>query len=273
MIDLNQILHEEKRKQRLQRTQGRAFERHLMDQAFGTLRYRGRNLRCQILDLSVGGCCLETEEPFTAGAIAGVEVHIALFGIEIQIPGQTQWIEDENLIGIKFIHPGVRTKNQVASIISCLMDPNAAESVRAALQKPAPEAEVAGELVEVSASSLDAVRGVHGDKTRVKSPKLDDWPLRIRFLNGGPELSGYIAEISAQGMSIRLTTAYTGALDLAVEVGFEVEHLHFRVAGYLRSVYQGEVAGVQFSAMSSRRREELEQQIEEIGRPLSARKA
>jgi hypothetical protein len=140
MIDLNQLLKAEKRYKRFDDQHPRSYERHSLESAVGSMRYRGVQVSCQVLDISMGGCCIETERLFDIGALAHVEIEISIFGLNLRIVGVIQWTED-NLIGVRFFHPGVKTKNQVASIISCLIDHGTIESVQAALaaaeaQKP-----------------------------------------------------------------------------------------------------------------------------------------
>jgi len=97
------------------------------------LKYNGAKTPCQIVDVSLGGCCIRTATCFQAGNLVHVEVEIPIHGMLLRMEGITQWTTRNNLMGVRFIHPSQRSKNQLAGLLTCLVDESAADVVAAAV--------------------------------------------------------------------------------------------------------------------------------------------
>jgi hypothetical protein len=272
MVDLNQLLRQQEHPPEKVGRERRAFERHELPSSPGTLHYRGESYPCKVLDLSMGGCRIVTQSMFRDGAIANVELDLSIFGLQLKICGVTQWSSRSQQIGIRFIHPGVKTKNQVAGIISCLIDKTAREAVeevlaadhaRAAAPPVAVRRVAQPETRQVSASS-EAVFAVLGHQPRVKAPAPGDWPVVIRNLQAEMVFPGSIAELSPVGVCVLFRHQFAGLLNQEVEVEFEIQRLHFRLAGIPRAIHEGLLVAIQFNGMSHRRRDELTQLIAEL---------
>jgi hypothetical protein len=207
---------------------------------------------------------------FRDGAIANVELELAIFGLPLRICGITQWSTSSQQVGIRFIHPGVKSKNQVAGIISCLIDETAREAVQEVLaaefaesvHKPlvTPEVEEEPKSAPVSAS-MASVLAVLGDQQRVKPPSPGDWAALVRSVQAERLFSGTLAELSLTGCCVLFQHPFAGVLNQEVEVEFEIQRLHFRLAGVPKATHEGLMVGIQFNAMSYRRRDELTQLI------------
>jgi hypothetical protein len=209
---------------------------------------------------------------FRDGAIANVELELSIFGLPLRICGITQWSASSQQLGIRFIHPGVKTKNQVAGIISCLIDESAREAVQEILAaESAPPVEMPLEVPEVTepesapvSASMASVLAVLGDQQRVKPPSPGDWAALVRSVQAERLFTGTLAELSLTGCCVRFTHPFAGLLNQEVEVEFEIQRLHFRLAGVPKAIHDGLMVGIQFNAMSFRRRDELTQLIAEL---------
>jgi hypothetical protein len=111
----------------------RIFERYGVDTPQGTLKYNGSRIPCAIVDVSLGGCCIRTETHFDAGNLAHVVVEMPIHGMLLKMTGITQWTSRNNLVGVRFIHPSQRSKNELAGLLTCLVDKSAADVVAAAV--------------------------------------------------------------------------------------------------------------------------------------------
>ena len=111
----------------------RRDERHQLNGTQGTLLYRRDSIRCDFIDISVSGCCVRTEEYFEPGALAKVDIILPLCGIQVRLRGITQWVSQNGLVGVRFIHYDPRAKNELTSLLSGLLDEVAAEVVREAV--------------------------------------------------------------------------------------------------------------------------------------------
>ena len=82
---------------------------------------------CQIVDVSLSGCCVRTESYFYPGNLANVEIVMPILGLVLRLVGKTQWLTRDNLVGIVFFHASAKSKNQLAGLITCLVDQCIAE--------------------------------------------------------------------------------------------------------------------------------------------------
>ena len=78
----------------------------------GGVRFNGR-----ILDLSLNGCRIRTDEPFPVGIYSRVEVLFHLNGLPFRIAGVIQAIHDRNQVGIRFLDMSTRNRMQVEELI------------------------------------------------------------------------------------------------------------------------------------------------------------
>lgn len=72
----------------------------------------------RILDLSVGGCRIRTDERFPVGIYTRVETEFRLEGLPFRLGGVTQAIHDRNTVGIRFLDMSSRKREQVEQLIA-----------------------------------------------------------------------------------------------------------------------------------------------------------
>lgn len=121
--------------QNVPKRDARGDQRYELNGAKGVLIYKYESLPCEFIDISLSGCCVRTNHYFEPGALSAVEVTLPLLGIQVKLTGITQWVGRNRLIGLRFLHPNQRTKNELASLLSGLVDPSAAAVVKDAVSK------------------------------------------------------------------------------------------------------------------------------------------
>ena len=87
-------------------------------------------LRGHILDLSVGGCRIRTDERFPVGIYTRVEIEFHLQGLSFRLGGVTQAIHNRFMVGIRFLDLSERKRQQVLDLIDEI------EQMRAAAAQP-----------------------------------------------------------------------------------------------------------------------------------------
>ena len=87
----------------------------------------GSALRGHILDLSLSGCRIRTDERFPVGIYTRVETEFHLEGLPFRLGGVIQAIHNRNMVGIRFLDLSERKRQQVLDLIEEI------EEMRAAL--------------------------------------------------------------------------------------------------------------------------------------------
>jgi c-di-GMP-binding flagellar brake protein YcgR len=74
-------------------------------------------LRGRILDLSLSGCRIRTDERFPVGIYTRVETEFRLDGLPFRLGGVIQAIHDRHMVGIRFLDMSSRKREQVEQLI------------------------------------------------------------------------------------------------------------------------------------------------------------
>ena len=72
----------------------------------------------RILDLSLGGCRIQTDEPFPVGIYTRVETEFRLAGLPFRLGGVIQAIHDRHHVGIRFLDMSSRKQEQLEQLIA-----------------------------------------------------------------------------------------------------------------------------------------------------------
>ncbi len=88
----------------------------------------GSTLRGRILDLSLSGCRIRTNERFPVGIYTRVETEFRLEGLPFRLGGVIQAIHDRNHVGIRFLDLSERKREQVSDLIAEIDELHAAHS-------------------------------------------------------------------------------------------------------------------------------------------------
>ena len=73
--------------------------------------------RGRILDVSLGGCKIHSEERFPVGIYRRVEVEFVLDGLPFRLGGVTQSLHDKRTVGIRFLDMSERKREQLRQVI------------------------------------------------------------------------------------------------------------------------------------------------------------
>jgi hypothetical protein len=247
----------------------RGNDRYPLGEAMGTLIHNGVKSPCELIDISLDGCCIHSKDSFPHGALAYVEVVLHLFGMVLRIGGETQWTRRQHLIGVRFIHPTTRAKNELAGLLTCLVDAEAVEEIQEALAV----ARVDPLSVRVLAAETPAVeksvpkpksqpRGAAPPATPTKEPF--DWSAAMYFLKEKIILHGSIDNLHHEGCDFLLSEPYAGSYSSRVEIEFKMRGLPFRLGGSMEATGDPRIVAIRFIDISARKRDEVAQLVEEI---------
>jgi hypothetical protein len=268
----------------------RVDERFDLELAPGSLIYKGASIACEMLDVSLSGCRLRTLQPFTAGALESVKVVLTIQGMVLSIWGITQWTQWERTIGIRFIHPTGRTRNQLAGLLTCLLDAGAAEFVMKAIAaaageaggaiitlehplpvepEPEPEPEIA-EIVEeeefqpAPPPPPPPKRPELKSEHKVLSMEVGESPAVLHLVAEESTIAGNMLDVSQDGCLVRLARPIAVRLNAQVEVDFQLRGLPFRLPGKTKEMHGDQIVEIRFTEMSVRKRDDLSLVITEL---------
>jgi c-di-GMP-binding flagellar brake protein YcgR len=230
-------------------------------------------LCCHVVDLSLSGCCLCAAERISAGPMARVEVAFKVRGLPFRFSGILQWTDGQKLVGIRFVNVPARRKEELAEALVEIEEENrakAAEQQAAAEQtgqqtpRPAP-VQPSPPAVKTEAQAPDAARAQPGRRERrVEAREAVDTSAAIFLVNVASRLDGRILDLSMSGCRIRTNEHFPVGIYTRVETEFRLDGLPFRLGGVIQAIHDRNTVGLRFLDMSSRKREQLEQLIEEI---------
>lgn len=106
----------------------RAQGRHAVDTSAKLLLVKTAiSMPGRILNLSMGGCRIRTEERFNVGIYVRVEAEFYLHGLPFRVGGVSQAILDKNTIGVRFLDMSERRREQLAELIAEIAEAAALE--------------------------------------------------------------------------------------------------------------------------------------------------
>lgn len=280
---------EQKRTQDARYRERRVDERFEVNAPGGCVNYKGSKYPCQIVDVSLSGCCVRTEHRFLHGNLANVEIVMPILGMVLRLVGRIQWLTRDNLIGIVFFHASAKSKNQLAGLITCLVDQSITDEVKAAvaiavqtrdtylnvkvpedwLPIPAPTADLKAppKLAERPASPPPAPRSqkpVQAGEAGSLIVEAGAWPAILQLLKDNSHIKGAIIGLSKDGCSFQSSKPFTEGTQIRVEVDFHMRGLPFLLGGVIADVRDKKTAEIRFHELSHRKRAELAEIIEEI---------
>jgi hypothetical protein len=268
----------------------RVDERFDLDRASGTLIHKGTSIPCEMFDVSLSGCRLRTLQPFTAGALESVKVVLAIQGMVLSIWGITQWTQGDRMIGVRFIHPTGRTRNQLAGLLTCLLDSSATEMVKKAVgaaageagsaiialehplpfePEPDPEPEIADTLEEEEFQQAPPPppppkRPELKSEHKVLSMEVGDSPAVLHLVAEESIVRGNVLDVSQDGCLVGLARPFAVRLNAQVEVDFHLRGLPFRLPGTTKAMHGEQTMEIRFTEMSMRKRDDLSLVITEL---------
>jgi c-di-GMP-binding flagellar brake protein YcgR len=97
----------------------------------------GSALPCHVIDLSLNGCRVRTQERIPAGILVRVEVSFKVRGLAFRFCGLTQWTNGRNLAGIRFVDVPARRREELAEALGEVQEANAAKAAKQAAEERA----------------------------------------------------------------------------------------------------------------------------------------
>lgn len=82
----------------------------------------GRKLPGTLLDLSVGGCCIQTDAPIPSIERPSVEVQLTVNGITLRVAGIVRNMRNDRRAGIEFIDVTPRKADQIIELVKELVE-------------------------------------------------------------------------------------------------------------------------------------------------------
>jgi c-di-GMP-binding flagellar brake protein YcgR len=82
----------------------------------------GRKLPGMLLDLSVGGCCIQTDVPIPPIERPSVEVQLTVNGITLRVAGIVRNMRDDHRAGIEFMDVTPRKADQIIELVKELIE-------------------------------------------------------------------------------------------------------------------------------------------------------
>ncbi len=116
----------------------RAQARHEVDtSAIILLVNISAKIKGRIIDLSLGGCRIRTDERFPVGIYTRIETDFFLEGLPFRLGGVVQAIQGKDLVGIRFLDMSERKKDQLKQLIAEIDEMEASKKLNETATSPA----------------------------------------------------------------------------------------------------------------------------------------
>jgi len=229
-----------------------------------------------------------------------------VFGLVLRMDGTTQWTKACDM-GIRFAHSSFRSKDQLAGLLTCLIDKDAQQTVQEAFSQAVRDP-VSNPIVPVQVSSpprapvptyQPEVPPTPAPSNPVPPPALskpaepfaraeakvlheplgplittiDEWPALIRFLYERTHAQGTITGLSMQGCAVRAEKPFLARTGSRVEMSFQVRGLPFQLPGFIVEISGQGSAQIRFLELSRRKHEELQQVLDELSEAVELEKS
>jgi hypothetical protein len=260
----------------------------------------GSSVPCRVIDLSLGGCRIETDRPFVVGLQARVEVSFTVHGLVFRFTGTTQWADGRHQAGIHFVDMTSRRRDELVEVLHEVEEENAARAAKQAAERQAALEQAAAGSAEADTEAQakptaegsgcdgrpmrpEAVPDTPGDFKEARTPSSEERAAKpakrerraqarqevdtsavIYLVNVRSRLHGRIHDLSLGGCRIRTDERFPVGIYTRVETEFRIEGLPFRLGGVIQAVHERQQVGIRFLDLSDRKRAQVEQLIEEI---------
>ena len=253
------------------------------------------SISCHIVDLSVGGCRIEAESPFTAGLDQRVEVSFTVRGLPVRCLGNTRWTDGGRQIGIRFEEMTARRRAELIQIVRELEEAHAAQlaadaiaaaQAEAALEIPSVEPEDSDPAHQTAAiaemppsetgrgqarsggieqpASADPPSDPPRRERRAQTRHHVDNSAFISLVHAGARLPGRIQNLSLNGSCICTHEPIPVGIYIRVETEFLLHGFPIRLGGVIQAIHDRRHVGIRFLDVSDRKRRQIEELIAEI---------
>ncbi len=264
----------------------------------------GATISGRMFEISRDGCRVRTKGRQPVAAPASIEVIFKVNGIAFRLGGVIEWIEHEQVAGVRF---GAMAQRRREALEDLLAELDAEEQARAAAHALADETaalskEAAGSAAGANrcvdpAPAKDPMRAFAAERRSIEpaepAPTATD-PLpaaqatprtaapaskrerrqearhavdtraTVFLIDVRAQISGRILDVSMSGCRIRTDERFPVGIYRRVETEFKVDGLPFRLAGVVQAVHDRFTVGIRFLDMSPRKRDQLAQLMKEV---------
>jgi c-di-GMP-binding flagellar brake protein YcgR len=239
----------------------------------------------RLVDLSLGGCRLATEQRVLIGIMVRVEVQFQLLGIAFRVVGVAAGTRTGKSFAIRFLDMPKRRYDELVEVIAeveaaaALKASTSASPVLAAsgvieghgqaevaLASSKPDTSSQGPASQAPSNQPPAAQltpAASGDR-RSHSRHSVDTRAKLLLVKGGISMSGRILNLSQGGCRLRTDERFNVGIYVRVEAEFYLHGMPFRLAGVSQAILDKNTIGVRFLDMSERRREQLTELMAEI---------
>jgi hypothetical protein len=280
----------------------RAASRYGVDEeAHLLLVKQNRIVPCRILDLSLGGCRVQNLQRLPVESMMCVEVNFKVKGLPFRFCGLVQWTDCQHLAGIRFAGVPKRRRDELVETLSEIKVATDARAAERVPEKPAiakspaencgtkeqadaPKAAASGPAepavqkvpapaplpvrLPAQAETVQAAPPASAKSSkrerRESSREAVETSAVIDLIKIASRLPGRILDLSLSGCRIRTDDPFPVGIYTRIEVEFCLDGLPFRLGGVIQGIHDRHTVGIRFLDMSSRKREQIEQLMEEI---------
>lgn len=263
----------------------------LDEEAYLLLVERGFIVPCRILELSLDGCRVYTPEWLSAESMMCVEVNFKVQGLSFRFSGSIQWTDCRHTAGIRFTSLPRRRREELVDALSEIKAKNAAmaaaqdteeqataerfaemravEEQAVAPQPAGQEApgalpvQIPAQAVAVSTAAQASAQPSKRERREAYREAIDSSAV-IDLIRIASRLTGRILDLSLSGCRICTDEPFPVGIYTRVETEFRLDGLPFRLGGVIQGIHDRRTVGIRFLDMSSRKREQVEQLMDEI---------
>ncbi len=293
--------HEYEERFAVQRQERRDHPRVSIDEDSVLLLAHGVPIKARIVDLSLRGCHLRSDDPFTGKAGRPVEITFKVNGVAFRLSGVVQWTDGRTQLGIHFVNMIPRREAELAEVIEEMAAtarakaptlpaaeyagpevplPEIPEVVAAtpvepvvatasepqtaarASEPPAPPAPSKAEIPEETAPPVHPPSKFRDRRAQTRHEV--DTAATIFLVKVGSALRGRILDLSPSGCRIRTDERFPVGIYTRVETEFHFEGLPFRLGGVIQAIHNRNMVGIRFLDLSERKRQQVLDLIDEI---------
>jgi c-di-GMP-binding flagellar brake protein YcgR len=262
----------------------------------------GVDLRCRIVELSLGGCRMILEQQVPIGLHTGVEASFKVRGIAFRLSGETGWSDGARTVGVSFSSMTTRRRADLLEVFAEMeaakaareeeeaaaaagigaqklpAAPNAEQNppaVSPAAQKPpatqmeaAPASKAAAQELQPTADAETAAEAVPPPAPIPERRKYARYAVEqsavIYLVKVGSKLPGQVLNLSLGGCRVRTKERFPVGIYTRVEIEFRMQGQLVRLGGVIQAIYGRHEVGVRFLDVSLRKLNQLAELIEEM---------
>lgn len=234
----------------------------------------GTRLQCKVVDFGLVGCRLRVGESFHGEVHDCIEVTFTVRGAGLRFRGVVQWTDGGYLVGIRFVGLSPRRKGMLFEVLSEFEAAAAAGAKKEVAEEQARvEAEMRAltSIAELPQPSQPQEKPAKSERRAQLRHEVYDSAV-IHLINVGCSLNGHILDLSLGGCRICTDECFPVGIHVRIETEFRLAGIPFRLGGVIQVIHDQHNVGIRFLDMSDRKREQVEQLIEEIQEAQARRK-